>query len=75
MDETCRHYLNDTIGQLIEMAKETENNDEFNQGILFGYFHSISFLLNQANAFQILDLLDKEIQDFIPESLIRPIPK
>ena len=74
MNDTYKYYLNDSLKQLITMAKEieiTENND-FNNGKLHGYYTAISRLLNQAEAFGILTNLDKEIIDFNPETLLSP---
>ena len=68
--KTYIYYLNDNIKELISMAQKIDktNEDEFNQ--LFGYYHSISLLLNNAESFNILDSLNKEIQDFVPEKLL-----
>ncbi len=71
MDSDYINYLNDSIKQLIESAKKIDVQKDFENGILMGYYLSISFLLSQANAFQILNQLDKEIQAFIPESLLK----
>ena len=69
---SCILYLNDTIKQLIELATEIKEKDDFSQGKLLGYYSSISLLLSQAEAFEIMEQLDKDIQDFIPEKLLAP---
>jgi hypothetical protein len=70
MVNSCILYLNDTIKQLIQIATEIKEKDDFNKGKLFGYYESISLLLSQAEAFQIMEQLDKEIQDFTSEQLL-----
>jgi len=69
MSNSYIYYLNDTIRQLIDLAKEVKETDDYNQGILYGYYASISRLLNQAEAFDIIENLDKDIQNFKPEKL------
>ncbi len=70
MSDTCILYLNDTINELITSAKNTKKINDFESGILMGYYNSISLLLSQATAFGITQKLDKEIQEFVPESLL-----
>jgi hypothetical protein len=53
MINSCILYLNDTIKQLIELATEIKEKDDFSQGKLLGYYGSISLLLSQAEAFQL----------------------
>jgi hypothetical protein len=72
MENPCIYYLDDTLKELIQRATEMKKKDDFNQGRLFGYYESISLLLSQAEAFQIMESLDKEIQEFIPEQLLAP---
>lgn len=69
MSNSYIYYLNDTIRQLIDLAKAIKETDDYNQGILYGYYASISRLLNQAEAFDIIGNLDKDIQDYTPEKL------
>lgn len=69
MSNSYIYYLNDTIRQLIDLAKAIKETDDYNQGILYGYYASISRLLNQAEAFDIIGNLDKDIQDYNPEKL------
>jgi len=69
--EEIVNYLNDTILILIENAQEIDIDKDFDKGIRFGYYSSISLLLNQADAFMIRDKLKKEIQDFVPENLLQ----
>ena len=66
------HYLEDTINQLIEEAFEIKENaqDEFERGKLFGYYETISKLLNQAEAFGITDKIPLKWRDFNPENLL-----
>ncbi|WP_316634677.1 hypothetical protein [uncultured Flavobacterium sp.] len=70
MDSTYIFYLNDSIKELIRLAQETKKGDLFNDGILFGYYSSISLLLNQAESFNISNQLDGEIKNFNPETLL-----
>ncbi len=69
------YYLEDTISQLIEEALELKENasDEFERGKLFGYYETISKLLNQAEAFGIIDKIPLKWQDFNPEDLLNEI--
>lgn len=69
MSNTYIYYLNDTIHQLIDLANEIKDKDAYNQGILYGYYASLSRLLNQAEAFDIIKALDKDIQEYNPEIL------
>lgn len=70
MNNTYIYYLNDTLKQLINLAKDVENTDEYYQGVIYGYYASISILLNQAEGFGIIEDLDEDIKDFVPESLL-----
>jgi hypothetical protein len=51
MSEKYVWFLNDTIKQLIAMSQEIDDTEEFDKGILFGYYKTISHLLSQAEAF------------------------
>lgn len=66
------HYLEDIVNQLIEEAFEIKKNaeDEFERGKLFGYYEIISKLLNQAEAFDIVDKIPSNWRDFNPEELL-----
>lgn len=66
------YYLEDTLNQLIDKAIEIREgpNSEFNRGILFGYYETISKLLNQAEAFGISHQLPEKVRDFNPEDLL-----
>jgi hypothetical protein len=66
------NYLEDIINQLIEEALELKENanDEFEKGKLFGYYETISKLLNQAEAFGISDKVPLKWRDFNPEELL-----
>lgn len=70
MDSTYIFYLNDSIKELIKLAKQIERDDSFNNGVLFGYYSSISLFLSQAEHFNIFDQLDEEIRIFTPETLL-----
>jgi len=70
MNDKFVFFLNDTIKELIVRATEAKNKPDFDYGILIGHYNSISLILNQAEAFEILKHLDKEIQDFVPETLL-----
>jgi hypothetical protein len=65
-------YTLDNISYLIDEAVELAKNadDEFKKGKLFGYYEVISHLLNQAEAFGILERLPIKVQEFEPESLL-----
>jgi len=67
-----QHYLEDTINQLIEEAFELKRNaqGEFEKGKLFGYYETISKLLNQAEAFGIEDKIPTKWRDFNTEDLL-----
>ncbi|HAT67870.1 MAG TPA: hypothetical protein DCS66_25265 [Flavobacteriaceae bacterium] len=71
MSNTYIYFLNDSIKQLIELAKAIDpQGDSFKIGIVQGYYESIARLLNQAEGFGILEQLDDEIQNFEVESLL-----
>lgn len=69
------NYLKDVINQLIEDALELKKNanDEFEKGKLFGYYETISKLLNQAEAFGISDKVPLKWRNFLPEELLSNI--
>ncbi len=71
------NYLEDTINQLIEEALELKKDaqDEFKKGKLFGYYETISKLLNQAAAFGIEDKIPLKWRDFNPEELLNTTKK
>ena len=71
MNNTYIHFLNDTIKQLIELSKEVDKTDEYNKGIIFGYYSAISRILSQLESFDIIDELDEEIKNFIPEIILK----
>jgi len=68
--EELVNYLNDTILILIKNAREFDEDKDLDRGVKFGYYSSICLLLSQANAFLVLDKLKKEIQEFVPKSLL-----
>lgn len=69
------NFIEDVLTQLIEEANEIKASasDEFEKGKLFGYYHSISNILNQAVAFGVFDKLSKNLQEYNPESLLNEI--
>ena len=70
--KSIEYYLEDTIAQLLEEAillKENANND-FEKGVLFGYYKTLSRMLNQAEAFEIAQKLPEKILDFDLDSLL-----
>lgn len=66
------NFIEDILNQLIEEAKEIKVSDDFERGKLFGYYFAISKILNQVEAFGLLDKLPKSLQKFKPENLLRP---
>jgi hypothetical protein len=72
---TIEFYLCDTLNQLIDDAFELNHNakNEFEKGKLFGYYEIISRLLNQAEAFNISNILSEKVRDFNPETLLNKI--
>lgn len=70
MNEKYVWCLNDTISQRIAMSREIDDTEEFDKGILFGYYKTISHVLSQAEAFNIIGELDIEIPNFIVEKII-----
>lgn len=70
MSEKYVWFLNDTIKQLITMSLEIDDTEEFDKGILFGYYKAISHILSQAEAFSIIGKLDMEVQNFIVEKIL-----
>lgn len=70
MNESIINFLNDSIEQLIVSAKEIKKDNDYDQGIRIGFYHTISFLITQAIAFGVFEYLDNEIKEFNLESLI-----
>lgn len=66
------NFIEEVLTQLIEEAFELKANaiHDFEKGKLFGYYTTISKILNQAEAFDVFDKLPKELQDFNPEDLL-----
>lgn len=69
------NFIEEILTQLIEEAGEIKANafDDFEKGKLFGYYESISKILNQTEAFGIFDKLPDNIQKFNPEDLLGEI--
>ena len=65
-------YLVDVLNQLIEEALSLRGTakTEFDKGTLFGYYHAISRMLNQAETFNIARNLPPRLRDFNPEDLL-----
>ena len=66
------NLIEEILTQLIEEAFELQANavDDFERGKLFGYYTSISKILNQSEAFGISDKLPENLQKFNPEDLL-----
>jgi hypothetical protein len=69
------NLIEEILTQLIEEAVEIKANatDDFAKGKLFGYYASISKILNQAEAFGLSDKLPENLQEFNPEDLLSEI--
>ena len=69
------NLIEEILTQLIEEAFELKANatDDFKIGELFGYYATISKILNQTEAFGIFDKLPENLQDFSPENLLNKI--
>lgn len=70
-----KNYIDDCIKELIERATESkkavkENKDDFKLGYNMAYYEVVSYLIAQAEAFNIRNSLSKEIQNVSPESLL-----
>ena len=67
------NFIEEILSQLIKEAEEIKVNNasnDFEKGKLFGYYESISKILNQTEAFDVFDKLPKSLQEFNPESLL-----
>ncbi len=66
------NFIEEILDQLIREANEikTSASDDFEKGKLFGYYETISKILNQAEGFGVFDKLPKSLQEFKPESLL-----
>lgn len=69
------NIIEEILSQLIEEATDLKSNtgDDFEVGKLFGYFIAISKILNQAEAFGLIDKLPTSLSEFNPESLLNKI--
>ncbi|RZJ88540.1 MAG: hypothetical protein EOO20_13370 [Chryseobacterium sp.] len=65
------NFIEDILNQLVKEANEIKPLDEFEKGKLFGYYYTISHIMNQAESFGIFDKLSQKLQAFRPESLIK----
>ena len=70
-----KNYLEDCLEELIEKANNAKKNamskkSEFSQGVSYGHYVTISFLINQAEVFGIKDELKPVIRNFDPDSLL-----
>ena len=64
------NFIEDILNQLIEEANEIKPIDDFEKGKLFGYYFSISNILNQAESFGVINKLSDKLREFKPESLL-----
>lgn len=73
--KALENYIEDSLNQLIDEALDLREiaKTEFDKGKLFGYYETISKLLNQAEAFDISDRLSETVREFNPESLLGKI--
>ncbi|HQH19597.1 MAG TPA: hypothetical protein PKZ43_08575 [Bacteroidales bacterium] len=69
------NFIEEILTQLIEEANEIKKNalDDFEKGKLYGYYESISKILNQAESFGVFDKLPKNLQEFKPEDFLNEI--
>ena len=65
MNEPIINYLNDSIKQLIESAKNLTDENDFDKGVRVGFYQTISFLLNQSTAFGIFENLTMRLKSLI----------
>ena len=73
--KAIEYYLQDTFNQLLDRALEEKknaqnSNNEFDKGVLVGYYSVILKLMNQAQAFGIRDKLPPKWRNFNPEELL-----
>ena len=69
--ENYKYYIEDVLEELINRSlnalnKAKETNSEFDNGVSFGYYEVLNYLLNQAEIFEIKDKLKSEIKNFDP---------
>ena len=66
------NYISDLVTQLITEAKALRSKplDEFDKGVLYGYYLSIQRMLNLSEGFGYHELLPAELQRFNPEELL-----
>ncbi len=66
------NFLADVLNQLIDDASELKLNaeTEFQAGMLTAYYQVISKLLNQAEAFGMMEGLPEDLRDYEPEALL-----
>ena len=67
------NFIKDILNQLIEEANDIKASDDFEKGKLFGYYLAISNILNQSEAFDVLDKLPKNLREYKPECLLEII--
>ena len=73
--KAIEYYFQDTLNQLLDAALEEKQHvknskDEFDKGVLVGYYKVILKLMNQAQAFGIRDKLPPKWRNFNPEELL-----
>ena len=68
MENIIEEILTQLIEESLELRASARN--DFENGILFGYYETISKILNQAEAFNMLEKLPTNLQGFSPENLL-----
>ena len=66
------NFIEEILTQLIEDALELKTNavTDFEKGKIFGFYTSISKILNQVDAFGMTDKLPESLCEFNPEDLL-----
>lgn len=66
------NFTQDLLEFLIETALEKKRNvaNEYDLGELYGYYYSISLIINQSKAFGFYEKLPLKVREFVPESLL-----
>ena len=67
------NFTEEILTQLIEDAFELKASvtTDFERGILYGYYNTITKILNQAEAFGVFDKLPDDLKSFLPEDLLK----
>lgn len=75
---TIVYYLEEVLDQLIEKAIEVKKEgtrSKFSEGMLWGYYFTLSKLLSIATVFNFINHLPKSLQAFDPASLVKALSK